>query len=431
MLGAGRDAFLDLDDDSRLGTSRFGASPGSTPAGSLAGSPARPQPKRGGSFTTAQLDAASAGLQRSSSLRRSVDEGRDPDSAMLDYARSDSPSGSLLKQGKAALPDVPTAEPKQAPKRNGSTTSSAAVSSSCCLSARWPPMLTASASSQDFQLPTFPETPAALPERIGSSLGDTSVSSDVEIEVGNVSAEQMAKMRAKLSQSPDTSVDAEEISSPLSRPGPALSERTDASGDGAERIGRLAIDDFDDDDDDTASAHNVPSSSTATDYGPGSSDPAAYSSDPVTEAASVLTGRSGAAAGRPSLHRSIDSNESGVLDPARDGANSDGTLTASGSAATLTASTSNSALGSTSYSSNGSIKVTVNQRAVSRGSSSPPRNGGATSQASPLSPSSAVAAQRARDAISLGRNKSQKLRRPPPGMTLSAAEMDQSDDEYE
>jgi hypothetical protein len=326
-------------------------------------------------------------------------------------------------QKETSLPDVPRVEPGG---HNG-------VSQVPC-----PPFSGLTTDMRAPQLPALPSAPtsqprAPLPLAKPDEMGDSSV----EIEVRNLDHATVQRMQERLASASPAGTPAKPARSPSG------TESHD-DGAGADAIGRLALGDASPaltpqraalnralsqrsaqsiestqgvayrDRSPSPLPPSSPPTATVVPAAAAPSTPATTSartsrttpasSAPTSTASSVILGSTSQRG-----HRSQPSNESGIIDPLRDAADdarSEGTLTAATSASSMPRS-------------NGSA-------AAAAASPKP-------AQPQPPSPATAAAAQRARDAISLARNKStsQKLRRPPPGMTLSAAEMDASDDEYE
>ncbi|UZJ52874.1 hypothetical protein CBS101457_002194 [Exobasidium rhododendri] len=400
-----RDAFLDLDEDAVSLTKRD-------------------SPRRGSSFSEAQMAAASKGLARVASA--SSHDGSEV--GMSESQEIGSIASTLL-----SLPDTPS-------KKNGLLDVPGRREGSL------------ESNSVDSNIPILPSPPTEKPIiSLDIPRRDTSKTGDIEIGVAGASPAKFAQIQRKLSASLDEArmrrSSPEELSGTIpTSPPPFLGELrssnrsntgpSSASSDGGVAgIGRLAIrSDEENDEEGSSRSASLVSPIKIKSSTPIKSPTSRQNGLPYDSAASIDDQSISSEAGKQlpgrladaTLHTSLDSEpravtsertkalyladhrpESGILDPHGPGS----TLNRNG-VEHLTNSTSSS-----SSSTNGTLKASNSAATVSILSKD-------ESVAKPASPTS-------KEACSIGRSKSQRVKKPPVGRPMTAAEMDASDDDYE
>lgn len=419
-----RDAFLDLDEES----SQSSSSPQKI----------KPPLRRDSSFSGAQLAAAQMGLSRSP--RPGSTDGT-AESLEGHSSPATESRGRETASNVTTVPDLPNAPTQD--------------------------IGSARSDSKEKLVPTMvnlPSTPSGVPT-IRSPIPQLAVSTnDVEISVANVTPERLEKLRRTASGSYADSLMASPVSDEsadqLRESGRAalfsdiharrekrrsMAAKSGASADDATTdIGRLIISSNDTDDgsivespparsqDLPSRAHVQRTESDRVDP----SDPRAHqvmgagllvpqdelaaksadadvpSNDIATPAAEKPVEVPGG--GQNVSHRRSTSNESGIIDP----------VAISGSQSTDTV--------------KGKPAAPTNGHSIVPAFADEPGSGTVTGMTKHNSEglderqsASAAAAAKAKETISAARNRSQRLKRPPPGRMMTAAEMDASDDEYE
>ncbi|CEH18780.1 hypothetical protein CBOM_05490 [Ceraceosorus bombacis] len=304
-------------------------------------------------------------------------------------------------------------------------------------------------------MPRLPDPPTTLPTP--PTTGSTSANSDIEIEVANASPTKMAALRRQLD-------DSEHLGA--SRRAASVAARSEASDDGgASAIGRLALHESSSDEVDSRSTSPTDAFVRSP---PSAGKPALLGSDLPARAQVERTSSGRVDPTDPKAHEvqgpellvpsddaakryssSSTASEAGVkvlgYDANAVAAYREGNATYSASpgrkvegASPTTAKVAGDA--PTSRDATNTVRSSERELHASKASAAnagPKRSATLgnfpTTESGPDSSNgnSVETAQRARDAINLGRSKSQKLRRPPPGVMLTAADLDASDDEYE
>ncbi|PWN91824.1 hypothetical protein FA10DRAFT_265663 [Acaromyces ingoldii] len=207
--GAGKDAFLELDE----------------PSSPTAFVPRPDHLRRGSSFSEAQMAAASAGLRRPTRNGSStVGDGTTSEAGASSVTDSDVANLTDVTSTSSSLPKLPDAP--QIELDGGA----------------------APAAPQDPTVPKLPSPPSDTPVSPAKSAGRQSLSSDVEIGVSGASPAKMAALRRSLSgtgpeeQGGEGSGVAEEVEGRVPTPMGVDEVAAARADDPAEGIGRLALD---------------------------------------------------------------------------------------------------------------------------------------------------------------------------------------------
>lgn len=406
-----RDAFLELDEENDSNLL------------SVNGSPQKQKPplRRDSSFSEAQLAAAQVGLG-SISRAASTDGSDHP-------RRTASSDGSSVKaSGLPRLPDPPKSEIKVGSLSNEQK-------------------------KIGLQIPTMPPAPSSVPKVI-SPEGEVSTN-DVEIGVANVSPEKLEKMRKRASESYADSF----LTSPMSdtsNESRGLKESEDASamnGRSAlmydiqsrrrEKAASLAARSVHSPDEASLEIGKLIIGSNETDDGSLTDSPTMKMQDLPSRAHVQRTNSDRVDPSDPNAHKVMGAD---LLVPQDEIATSNEKKEEQGkpSIPTITTSTSQGTNGDPittnddlyqtirpTSTSNESYSVQILDSNGTKKSDAEKAGEEASPQQQQEQQSALASVTQAKEAITAARSKSQKIKRPPPGRMMTAAEMDASDDEYE
>lgn len=403
-----RDAFLELDEEDE------------TNLLSVNGSPQKQKPplRRDPSFSEAQLAAAQVGL---GTISRAASSDGSSEPASTHPRRTASSDGYAVKpSGLPRLPDPPKSDIK--------------VGS-----------LSEEQKKIGLQIPTMPPAPSSTPKARSPS-GEASTN-DVEIGVANVSPEKLELLRRSAGESYADSF----LTSPMSdssHESRLTKEGEDSSsvnGRSAlmydiqsrrrEKLATLAARSTHSPDEASSDIGRLVIESNGTDDGSASDSPALRTQDLPARANVQRTESDRVDPSDPDAHKVMGAGLLVPQDEVATAANENNGQESKASIPTITTSTSQNLNGirmnqddlyeniRPTSSSNESYSVQILDPTGMKKSNSEGLN--------EKQSSSFASAAQAKQAITAARSKSQKIKRPPPGRMMTAAEMDASDDEYE
>lgn len=402
-----RDAFLELDEENETNLLSVNGSPQKT----------KPPMRRDPSFSEAQLAAAQVGLGTIS--RAASSDGSSEPPGTLPRRAASSDGHSVKASSLPRLPDAPKTE-----IRVGS--------------------LSDEQKKIGLQIPTMPPAPSATP-KLRSPSGEASTN-DVEIGVANVSPEKLELLRRSTGDSYADSF----LTSPLSdashdsrvtkegEDGSSVNGRSalmyDIQSRRREKAASLAARSVHSPDEASSDIGRLVIDSNGTDDGSASESSAIKTQDLPARAHVQRTDSDRVDPADPRAHKVMGAGLLVPQDEIETAVEHDGQQRKT-SIPTITTSTSQSTNGNRL--SRDDLYETIR----------PPSNSNESYSVKILDPTgmqksnseglneqqsiNVASATQAKDAITAARSKSQRIKRPPPGRMMTAAEMDASDDEYE